>query len=319
MHKHIRLTILAMLFAAATSAQQEQLYTQFFFNKLTYNPGYAGSFQSPTLTAVVRNQWIGLEGAPNTQLLSYTQPLLNDRVGVGLNLVRNNIGITRTITADLAYAYRIALRRGHLGIGLQASIRHLFQDWTDERLVGSQPLLTDGAVPTDPQSKVVPNFGFGVYYNGPTWYAGAGVPRLVSNNIDFAELGGEISREVQHINAMGGATFELSDGITLTPQLLLKYAVNAPFDADVNATMAFNNTIYGGLTYRTGGGKANASGESVDVMAGLQATKNLFFALSYDIGLSQLRQFNNGSAELTLRWWFNPPEGSNVVDPGTLD
>jgi hypothetical protein len=54
-------------------------------------------------------------------------------------------------------------------------------------------------------------------------------------------------------------------------------------------------------------------------MAGLQATKNLFFALSYDIGLSQLRKFNSGSAELTLRWWFTPPEGSDVVDPGTLD
>lgn len=300
-------------------AQQEQLYTQFFYNKLTYNPGYAGSFQSPTLTAVIRNQWAGLEGAPNTQLLSFTQPMLNDRVGLGLNLVRNQIGITRTITADLAYAYRIALRRGHLGIGLQASIRQMYQNWADERLVGAQPLMTDGAIPAEPQSKVLPNFGFGVYYNGPTWYAGAAIPRLVNNNIDFAEIGGEISREVQHVNAMGGATFEIAANITLTPQVLLKYVPNAPFDADINTLVGFNEKVFAGLTYRIGGGEVSGAGESLDVLAGVQATKNLFISLSYDLGLTELAKYNNGSIEATLRWWFNPPEGVDVINPRQLE
>jgi len=299
----------------ALDAQQEQLYTQFFYNKLAYNPGYAGSFQSPTLIAVVRNQWIGLEGAPNTQLISYTQPALNGRVGLGLQAVRNSIGITQTITTDIAYAYRIALRRGHLGVGLQASVRHLHQNWSDPRLVGSQPLMTDGAIPSGPQTKVLPNFGTGVYYEGPNWYVGAAVPRLVSNNIDFAELGGLISREVRHINAMGGVSFDLGNSLVLTPQVLLKYVENAPFDADINAILGVGQRFWSGLTYRVGGGKVSASGESLDVLAGVQATDNLFFAVSYDIGLTRLRKFNNGSVEATVRWWFNPPKGSEVINP----
>ncbi|MEZ4894519.1 MAG: type IX secretion system membrane protein PorP/SprF [Saprospiraceae bacterium] len=51
------------LFTLTATAQQEQMYTQFMYNKLAYNPGSAGSFVSPTLTAVYRHQWIGLEGA----------------------------------------------------------------------------------------------------------------------------------------------------------------------------------------------------------------------------------------------------------------
>ena len=46
-----------------------------------------------------------------------------------------------------------------------------------------------------------------------------------------------------------------------------------------------------------------------------QKTNNLFFCLSYDIGLTRLQKFNKGSVEATVRWWFNPPEGT-VIDSG---
>lgn len=293
-------------------AQQELQYTQFMFNKMAYNPGYAGSFESPTLVAVYRQQWMGIEGAPNVQAISYNQPLLNNRVGVGANLVRASFGITRTMTFDVAYCYRVPMRRGYLGIGLQASLRHLYQDWTDDRLITSRP--DDPAVPLEPKTKLVPNFGFGLFYNGPHWFAGIAAPRLVSNNIDFAENGGVLSREAQHINGMVGVTFNLADDIEFTPQVLIKYVSNAPVDADVNMSIMVKRKFYGGLTYRTGG-ESNGAGESIDALAGMQVTENLFFCLSYDIGLTQLRKFNNGSIEATARWWFNPPEGEEIINP----
>ncbi|MCC6412351.1 MAG: type IX secretion system membrane protein PorP/SprF [Saprospiraceae bacterium] len=309
-----RIVFFLLLGSVSLQAQQEPMYTQFMFGKMLYNPGYAGSFESPTLLAVYRNQWIGLEGAPKTIALSYNQPLLNNRVGVGGNLVRNSVGINKTITIDIAYAYRIALRRGYLGIGLQASMRHMFQDWTDSRLVTTQPIGIDGAVPGEAKSKLLPNFGFGIFYTGPKWFAGLAAPRLVSNNIDFAEQGGVLSREVQHFNAMAGVSFDLGEEMEITPQLLMKYAIGAPFDVDVNVMGSYQRKFYLGATYRTGGDSGGA-GESIDALFGIQATKNLFFALSYDIGLTKLRTYNNGSIEATARWWFTPPEGEEVINP----
>lgn len=93
-------------------AQQDLQYTQFMFNKMAYNPAYAGSFESPTLTAIYRKQWIGLEGSPETQVLSYNQRMLNNRVGIGGTLTRSVIGITRNITLDVPYAYQIG--RAHV-------------------------------------------------------------------------------------------------------------------------------------------------------------------------------------------------------------
>lgn len=295
-------------------AQQEQMYTQFMFNKLLYNPGYAGSFVSPTLTAIYRSQWMGLDGAPKAMLLSYTQPLLNNRVGIGGNISRQSIGISTNLTFEVAYAYRVQLKRGTLAVGLQASMRNIRQNWADQRIVAIDQ--NDPSIPTDPKSKFVPNFGAGVYYNAynERWYAGIALPRIVSNSIDFAEFGDVLSREVQHINAMGGIQLEATEELKVTPQVLLRYAIGAPFDAELNVSALLQGKFYGGLSYRVGG-DTNFAGESVDAALGFQAIDKLFICLSYDIGLTRLRKFHNGSLEATVRWWFNPPDDVVPVKP----
>ncbi|MBK7936184.1 MAG: type IX secretion system membrane protein PorP/SprF [Lewinellaceae bacterium] len=314
MMKKIYYTIMLIAAGYSAGAQQEPQYTQFMFNKLAYNPAYAGSFESPTLTAIYRNQWMGLEGAPKTQVISYNQRAAGNRVGIGGHLARNTIGITKTLTFNVDYAYRVPMRRGYLSVGLQPSIRHMYQDWTDPRLNPSQKF--DIAIPTEPKTKIIANVGFGVFYSGYKWFAGVASPRLINNSIDFADFGGELSREVRHLNAMGGMSFDITKDFTLTPQLLLKYVFNAPFDADVNISAMVKEKFYTGLTYRTGG-DTNGTGESVDALFGVQATENLFLCLSYDIGLTRLRKYNNGSLEATVRWWFNPPapDDTKKVDP----
>ena len=304
--------------AIRLNAQQEQTQTQFMFNKLAYNPAYAGSYASPVVTVVNRHQWIGIEGAPNTQAVSFCKPMLSNHFGLGINLSRNEVTINRNLNAELSYAYQMALPRGYLGIGIQASMRHFRQNWNDPRIITSQPASVDDALPTGIQGKIVPNFGAGAFYTAPRWYAGASIPRLVDNNIDFSEEGTVLSREKWHLNIMSGAAFALSNTIDIVPQFLFRYVKNAPPDLDMNVTLDVQRRFLGGVTYRVGGDK-NDLGESIDIMAGAFATKNLMFMLSYDIGLTRLKRFNNGSIEATFRWILNPPQGSDAVDPNRPD
>jgi type IX secretion system PorP/SprF family membrane protein len=313
--KKISLTFLGLLIVFTMSAQQEQQYTQFMLNKLGYNPGYAGAQEAKTLTAIYRGQWLGLDGAPSVQGLSYSQSMLNERVGLGVNLVRHSVAINKSTTADLSYAYLIKMRGGgNLGVGIQASMRYLYQNWADTRLKGTQPLTTDEAIPMEPKSKVLPNFGFGMYYYKNKYYVGLSIPRLVGNNIDFAEFG-KLSREVQHVYAMGGIKFKVSEGIIVLPQVLLKYVKNAPFDADINCNFEFKHRFMAGLTYRTGSGAISKAGESLDILTGIQVNKSLYLGLSYDIGLTKLRKYNNGSIEAFVRYCINPPEGVEIENP----
>ncbi|MEY4203846.1 MAG: hypothetical protein RL013_1549 [Bacteroidota bacterium] len=309
--------ILALLLFVpyCVNAQQEQMYTQFALNKLPYNPGYAGSFASPTLTAVFRKQWTGVEGAPDAQVVSYHQPTYNNQLGIGGSISRQSIGISNTLTLDMAFAYKIRMKRGVLGVGMQASVRNFRQNWSDPRIYAIDQ--NDLSVPVEPRSKFMPNFGTGLYYTAykDKWYAGISLPRMIRNNIDFSEFGNVFSREVHHVNAMGGFSSKVNDEMTVTTQALFRYAVGAPFDFELNSSVLLRKKFYGGLTYRAGGNTKGA-GESVDALFGMQVNANLFFCVSYDIGISRLRKASNGTVELTARWWFSPPDD---VDSGKID
>jgi type IX secretion system PorP/SprF family membrane protein len=299
--------ILFCLLQNAAFAQQEQMYTQFMFNKQLFNPAHAGNFESPTLTAIHRQQWVGLEGAPNASLISFSLPTNSGRVGFGGVLSRQSVAITSTVTLDLAYAYRIPLRRGYLAMALQMSLRSFSQDWSDERIRWAQE--NDMAIPTGGrETRLVPNPGAGLYYQGYKWYFGFAAPRILSQNVDFAETGDIVTRALPHYNTMGGVDFTPAEGLKITTQAMLRYVKGAPFDGDLNVSAEFKERFFGGLTYRFGGNRRGL-GESICPLVGMQATDKLFMCLSYDLGLSRLRKLNYGSAELIVRWWFNPPEG----------
>lgn len=313
--KNILFTFICTLFALTSFAQQEQQYTQFMYNKLAYNPGYAGSHETACITGIIRNQWQGLEGAPNTQILSFNMPILNQRVGIGANLTRHTIGISQKLTLDAVYSYRIRLATGTLGLGVQASVRYFNNNFADSRLVSTVPIALDNSIPTTARSKYVPNFGAGAYFSNERFYVGASIPRLVGNNIDFNETGTILSSEKLHGYLMTGYLFDINDNVSFKPQALLKFAANSPFDADVNASFIFNKKYIAGLTYRLGGSSTSAAGESLDLMVGAQISNHIFFGLSYDVTLSEIKDYSNGSIEGVVRYCIGKSEGEDIVNP----
>ena len=313
--KKLYFTFFLLLAFGWSTAQQEQHYTQFMYNKLSINPGYAGSRDAPCLTGIVRSQWLGLEGAPQTQLVSFNMPLLQKRIGVGLSLVRHTISIYKRFTAEATYAYRVRLGRGTLGLGIQGSVRAISADYADERLVAVQALALDEGVPDGAQNKMVGNFGAGAYFNTSRYYLGISAPRLLRNNIDFNDLGGVLSREVPHFSMMAGILFEANESLDIQPQLLIKVVDNAPIDADVNVSFIFSNRYMAGLTYRTGGSSVSGTGESIDLLLGAQIVNELFLGFSYDVTLSDIKDYNSGSIEAVLRYCFGASEGEEIVNP----
>ncbi len=310
--KNLLLLILLACFSTALFAQQEEQYTQFMHYKLGLNPAYAGKDGAPSLSALVRSQWLGIDGAPQTQLITFNTPLMNNRAGVGATVTRQTIGVTENYTVDGNYAYHLRLGRGYLGIGIQASVRLMRVDFAE--LTGTQPIDTDGAIPASYQSKYVPNFGAGLYYTGKNMYVGLSVPRLMASNIDLASSNS--NEEVQHLYLMGGVKFSLSEKIQLQPQLLLKYVAGTPFDGDVNLSLVFSEKITTGVSYRLGGSKESSIGESVSVLFGAQISERLMLGASYDLTLSKLKNYNTGSIEVVIRYFFGGgAEEGGFVNP----
>jgi type IX secretion system PorP/SprF family membrane protein len=284
-------------------AQQEDAFAQFMYYKQAMNPAQTGSSQGINITGLVRNQWIGLSGAPKWQSLLFSMPLLNNRVGVGGNIYRHTVGITQITGLDGSYAYRLPVPRGFLSFGLQTSVRFMQQNFG--LVTGTQPIEQDESIPVGLQSKYLPNFGAGVYYESKRAYVGLSVPRLLRSNIDFSDKGQLITRETQHYYFMAGATIPLGEAWELNPQTLWRYLPNAPFDADINLSAIFKKKISGGLSYRIGS-------ETAIVSTGLQMGDHLHLGMAFEASFSDIQKYNSGTAEVIIRYFLASKKGENA-------
>lgn len=312
--RKILLFSIGMFLSLVVVAQQDAQYTQFMYNKLAYNPAYAGSLGATTATGIIRSQWIGLEGAPKSQVFNIDAPLYDNRVGIGLNIARTTIGIGTNYNADISYAYRVPLGKGNIGVGLQGSIRSFNANYSDDRLISTEGTIFDASIPVGQQNKMTPNFGAGVYYKEERLYVGFSVPRLLENNIDFSEDATVISNSIRHFYLMGGYLFDIKEGVQLQPQVLIKYAQNSPLDVDLNLNAIFMNKYMVGATYRVGGSSRGLPAESIDILFSTQINENFLFGIAYDVTVSELRDYSSGSIEAMVRYSFGPKntEGKEV-------
>ncbi len=313
--KPIFFLLCALCIAGQVSAQQEQLYTMFMYNKLGLNPAYAGYQGTPCVTAIYRNQWMGFEGAPETKLLSFNAPLSSDRLGLGFVINQHTIGISSRLTIDGIYAYRIPLGKGTLSLAAQASGRNHEVDYASPLIRSVQDLSIDPGVEQVKDSKFLLNFGAGLYYADDFFYAGISAPRLMSSDIDFDANELFVAREVRHIYFMTGVVIPLSYKLDLIPQALIKYAEAAPIDADLNASLSWKKKFTVGLTYRTGGATDDIA-ESIDLMASAKIARGLLLGVSYDFTLTEIRNYSSGSLEVVLSYCFGEPRSAGqFVNP----
>ena len=313
--RNVTLVGLLLVFGAVLHGQQDAQYTQFMYNKLGFNPAYAGAVESANVQVVVRQQWLGLNDAPSSQIATLNSPLTSNGTGFAARLSRVTVGLEQQYNIEGAYAYRIPIGRGsRLGMGISASARYFNIEYQNANPVqgGGQDIAIPGAT----ESKVLPNFGAGIYVDGLNYYVGLSVPRLLQNDIDLGSEETIISREARHFYFMGGLKLRVNEKLRLEPQMLAKYVSGAPFDADFNVTAFVGSSLFTGLSYRLGG---NGSGESASVLFGTYLSDHISMCLAYDLGLSDLNSAQSGSVELAVGYSFGGRNsGGGVVDPRDL-
>ncbi|RZK76984.1 MAG: type IX secretion system membrane protein PorP/SprF, partial [Pedobacter sp.] len=168
----------------SATAQQDAMYTQYMFNTLAINPAYAGSRNVGSATALFRNQWTGIEGAPKTGTVTFDAPILNKRFGVGIQFLTDKLGVTQTNGGVLSAAYRIRMDEGTLAFGIQGSVSQYRADYTSVDLNSGNNY--DPAFATN-VNKILFNFGTGVYYNSDKFFVGLSVQNLMKNRLTNAE------------------------------------------------------------------------------------------------------------------------------------
>lgn len=293
-------------------AQQESQFTNFMHNYLSLNPAYAGAREVPSFTALYRNQWLGFEGAPVSQVASFNTPIFKKRVGFGLSILHRSAGLQSNWSGQMAYSYDLQVTEDiNVRVGMHAVMKYLGIDFSDPSAI-----IRDQRDPSTAMGNMMNqysgNFGIGLFATYKDIYFGASVPNMLPNEIGFNQTSSAVAEEIPHAYGMAGAVFKLNDKIKLRPALLGKYVKGAPFDLDVNVSFIFEKDASVGLSYRAGG---TGAGESVDLLLYYQLSPKLGAGLAYDFSISKLARYHTGSYEALVRYDLRSGNREDLSNP----
>ncbi len=282
-------------------AQQDAQYTQYMYNTISVNPAYAGSRGVLSIMGLHRSQWVGLDGAPRTQTLTVNTPIGgNERLGLGVSIVNDEIGPTDETYFDIDFSYSIPTSdEGKLSFGLKAGGHLLNVDFQKLSQFNSNDALFENNI----DNKFSPNVGVGVYYHTDRFYVGLSAPNLLeTDHFDESTTSSNstavsfLAEERINYYLIAGHVFDLTDDVKFKPAVLSKLVFGAPLQVDVSANFLLYNRLTLGAAYRW---SAALSG-----MVGFQISDSLMIGFAYDRETTELgqSQFNDGSYEVMLRF-----------------
>lgn len=299
-------------FTGVAVAQQDPQFTQFMYNKLIYNPGYAGTTGAVCGVLQYRKQWVSFDGAPTSFALAADMRLKTLPLGVGITVISDKIGPMTTNYIRFAGSFNKKLGAGTLGLGLDAGIlqKSISANWVvpeplrnDPRIPGSGGTDASGNYLYDNGSlnKLIYDLGVGVFYNIPgKAYVGVSATHLPSQQIKKGDLGYKVKA---HYYVMAGYTFQPTKWSKITPNVMYKNDLGAT-SLDANLTFLWSDMVWIGGTYRID--------DAAAILAGYQGKAGQGNSIGYKIGLSydfttpKLKTYSTGSIEFVLGVCYTP-------------
>lgn len=293
-------------------AQQDPMYSQYMFNTLLINPAYAGSRDVINLSALYRQQWVNIDGAPKTGTIAIDAPIMDEKIGVGLISTYDKIQWTSVLSVYGQMAYRIRFtKKGTLSFGASVGAQQYSVDMSGLNYKIPGQTASDATFDNN-VNKWVPNVGLGLYYSSDKVYMGVSAPHVLNGNLNSNEINISLSEgsakasQYRHYLITGGFVAQLTHAWIIKPSTLIKVVKGAPIQFDVNANFWYYDFIGLGLSYRTA--------DALVGMVELQATPEFRIGYAYDYSTNGLNSFNYGSHELMLRYEFGSRK-SNILTP----
>lgn len=275
--KMIRLIIAVLVFAIAYSVKGQQD----FFNLQIINPAYAGSWGTTGFIGSSKFDFWG-DKVATTQLLSFQSILKSPKIGIGLNITHNNIGIERNLSTFVNYSYLLTLSKyTSLRLGINGGIMNYRVNLTETN-------FWDGIQDPAFQSKIneyYPNIGAGLYLFSNRYYFGISLPKFIKNKYDV---------ESKSLFSVGGLIFDFAKNLKFKPSIITQLNSEKKIEYDLSANFLINKKIWIGGFYR--------SLNSIGTIIEWTGFKNFRIGYLFDYNLDDIRKFNHGTHEVMVSY-----------------
>ena len=306
--KKLTLLFVSIFMGSMLQAQQLPQLSQFMLNDFAVNPAIAGMHDSYQIKTSVRNQWVGIEDAPKTTLLSIYGKS-SDHVGLGGSVFNDQVGPTSRAGASLTYAYHLNFTdEVKMSMALSGGFTQFKIDKVGWNTYHTDDPLMDGAEAVN----LVPDATFGLnIYEEDKWYLGIAVPQLLNSKLtlideDFVnnisvDMDGSLAR---HIYVMGMYNIEVDHYWDLQPSVLFK-TVSSQNQIDMGLKTIYSDKFWMGMDYRTNG--------DIVALLGFMIQEKFMIGYSYDVANSDMNIATTGSHEFMFGVTFRPSTQNQIM------
>jgi type IX secretion system PorP/SprF family membrane protein len=273
------------------------IYSQYLQNGLVINPAYTGTREVLSGLLSYRMQWMGTNGSPTIQSVSFHSPMKNDKVALGIMAQFMKYGATKSTSIYGSYAYHIRLKNGKLSFGLKAGVDLSNTDYAG--LLLNDP--NDPVFKTNDRALVLPNVGTGAYYYSDRFFVGLSIPSFL--NYRRTSSGSAVpyhSFSQYDFLFSAGALISIAPILKFKPSVLIDYSLQSTrklTQFDINGNFIIADLIWAGGSYRV----------SEQVAVGIlqvQINNQLMAGFSYDYPFGRMNSYSKGSTEFILRYEF---------------
>ncbi|HAA18504.1 MAG TPA: hypothetical protein DCR93_03010 [Cytophagales bacterium] len=295
-------------------AQQDPHFTQYMFNYMNYNPAAAGTEGVTKVNLAYRNQWTGYQptinngvsgGAPQTQFIGISAPLLTQRMGIGFQVVNDRLGTMNRLDFLVNASYQIDIAKNKLSIGARTGF--ISRGFDLRNLVFADP--EDPVAQEESLAEVRPELGLGLYWRAKNYYAGVSFNHLLTN--ENLAIGGVTFRTPLTTHAYGfvGYEQEILNSWIISPSIMVKTDLNT-YSFDVGVVASSDDKLYAGVTWR--------ESEAINLLVGYNVfdgakklnSQWLRVSYSFDFVITERQAKQATSHEIMLSYILPNPKSS---------
>ena len=281
--------LISFCFSLDLKAQWDAQVSQYWKVKTFFNPAFGAEKDSIQATLLHRQQWVGVDNAPKTFIVSADMPVnfMGRKHGVGILAMSESIGLFKNTSIGAQYVYKKRWKKNILNVGVQLGFTSIGFDASQIDKAGQEDIEDIGA--TD-QTKVFDG-NIGIAWVAPKYYIGISSTHITQPNF---EIGDDITTYIARAYyftagynmRLGKSSYELQ------PSVLIK-ADNTVVQYDATARLVYKRMFNGGVSWRKDDGWVFLLGINI---FGIDA------GYAYDLSTSEITVKSKGSHEFFVRY-----------------
>ena len=309
------LAVLLITGVFLTFGQQEAQYSNYQMNNFMLNPAVAGSYDYWNAKVGYRTQWVGMDGGPQTMFATLQGPLNTPSIkkkrrrgaksaishGLGASLSYDKAGAISYASFSGTYALHSKLNRTFtLSLGASFGMKEFRLDGTEFKFIHK---LEDPEISNSIYSDIVPDMNIGLWLYSEKMFFGVSARQVLQSGLTIESgesvVGNDFSKLYNHYFITAGVKLDLNREWSFVPSVMVQSVRSAPMQVDVNGTFWFREELGLGFSYR--------HLDAVYIILEYVYDRKFEFSYAFDLTLSELSKYNNGTHEIILGYRWGMP------------